>query len=78
MTPLQRLQLRQSETRQSLNVVAGVWTSLPTSSAFPKWLTLTTSMQNLEVEISGGDRQPRATRPSRRPMTTRRRARCGP
>ena len=48
MTPLQRLQLRQSETRQSLNVLLAL--DELTDEQRAEMATLTTSMQNLEVE----------------------------
>ena len=48
MTPLQRLQLRQSETRQSLNVLLAL--DELNDEQRGELGTLTTSMQNLEVE----------------------------
>ena len=51
MTPLQRLQLRTSETRQSLNVLLALDELNDEQRA--EMATLTTSMQNLEVETRG-------------------------
>ena len=48
MTPLQRLQLKQSETRQSLNVLLAL--DELTDEQRAEMATLTASMQNLEVE----------------------------